>query len=508
MALADPASPLSRMPPDSLDGEWEASAGSLPGEVRARWLAEADGLREGDLGARRRALAAYRALRGDLDPARAEDAARILWVFENDRRRDAPVGDLAAAASGTEDPEFRDLGRLIGGQVEADSGDAEAAVDLLRALLGDVRGSGRRVERFALLSLAKIYAHQRRGYEALVLARVASGLARKAGHAWDLSVARARTCMALQVLDDGPRLGLAVEELDRALDDIPAERARPLRWMVYAWRAESALDVEDLEGAVAAVEGLRSLAPSPADTPGDPRQVPYLAGQVALLAGKPREALAEVERARALPVLLASSDLPLALLAARARIALGEKETARVRIGEVLDLLLEAPEPDPLGTGQRIKYATACGKILQEACDDSDRAREAFDLAAGLVLQRIVEVHRVMEQVPELAGITQEDLKALTDYRDRFLEEQKELLDRVAALLEGEGGQGLAPPGEDGEEGLFHACAWCRRVRGMTGRWLPIGEFLPEDERLSVSHGICPDCHRRWLERVTRERAG
>jgi hypothetical protein len=28
-----------------------------------------------------------------------------------------------------------------------------------------------------------------------------------------------------------------------------------------------------------------------------------------------------------------------------------------------------------------------------------------------------------------------------------------------------------------------------------------VGEFLPDDRHLRISHGICRDCHDRWMEK-------
>jgi tetratricopeptide (TPR) repeat protein len=475
-----------------------------PSPAAAGRLAEADALREGEAADRRRALDAYRDLRAHLDPARPEDAIRIRWVFENGAERDAAVAELAAAAEGSPDPELRETATLVRGQAAADAGRPEEAEELFRGLLREGRGSGRRIERLACLSLGKLYAHQRRGFEALVISRMAAGLARKAGHLWDLCVARARTCMALQVIDDGERLASAVEELDRALDEVPADRARPLRFLVHGLRTEAALEVGDLDGARRGLEALRSLGDPALGGTGDPRLPLYLEAEIELRSGRPPEALELVRRCRAIPARLATSDLPLAMLEARARAESGDAAGAAGVIRGVLDLLDVEAEPDPLGTGQRIRWSVEGGRLLQDRCGDPEGARRAFDLASGWVLRRIVEVGRVIAQVPELAGIAPEDLRALTDYRNRFVRDQAEIMDRVAALFGDEEPPAELVHGDTPEEGFFLACAWCRRVRSAAGTWLPVGEFLPDDRQLRISHGICRDCNDRWMERVAK----
>jgi hypothetical protein len=440
-----------------------------------------------------------------LDPADAGDAARIRWIFENDHRRDAVVGGLADRASRTaKDQEFRDVAELVRGQAAADSGDPEQAEACFLVLLEKNRGSGLRAERFAALALAKLFAHQRRGFEALSFARLGANLARKAGHTFDLCVARARVCMALQVMDDGERLARAVDELERGLADVREEAARPLRFMALALRVQAALEAEDAAGARQAMTVLRGLADASGDLIGDPRLLLYLEAEIEAQAGRPAEALARVAEARRLPALLPTSDLPLSLLEARCLCDRGDLETARQVVHDLLDRLDDEPDPDPFGTAQRIRWSVQAGRLLQERCADPDGARRGFDLAAGWVVRRIVEIDRAIREMPELSAVSAEDLGALTDHRNRFLLEQVEILDRVGALFAGK----APPPGlvhgeTGGEEGYFHACAWCRRVKTAEDRWLPIGEFLPDDHHLRISHGICDDCRKRWMERTT-----
>ena len=479
-----------------------APAGPVPPDA-ARRLSEADARRDGDPAARRLALDTYRELRAHLDPARPGDAARFQWVFENDQFRDPIVAELAAAAERALDPDLRDTATLVRGQAAADAGRPEEAEAIFRALLGNCRGSGRRIERLCCLSLAKLFAHQRRGFEALVTARAAATLARKAAHLWDLCVARARTCMALQVIDDGARLAAAVDELERGLESVPPERARPLLHLVHGFRIEAALEVDDVEGARRALIALRALH-GPGQAPvGDPRLPIYLEAEIALREGKPRESIELVRRCRETRAMLATSDLPLAMLEARALVEAGEAPAAAVVLGHVLDLLDEEADPDPLGTGQRIRWSVEAGRLLQDRCAMPEGARRAFDLASSWVLRRIVEVGRAVAQVPELSGMLPEDLRAITDYRNRFVREQGEILDRVASLFgDEELPGGLVHGDATDEEGFFLACAWCRRVRSAAGVWLPIGEFLPDDRDLRISHGICKDCHHRWLDRL------
>jgi tetratricopeptide (TPR) repeat protein len=491
--------------PETRDGPeaWEAAARAAPAEARAALLAEADRLRGGDDAGRLRALHLSRGLAADLDPARDEDAARIRFVFASSGRRDELIEDLArATATAARDPAFRLEAEILRGQAAADAGRLEEAEDLFLALLRRERGTGSRTERFVCLCLARIYAQQRRGFEALCLSRAAADLARKAGDAWDLCIARARTCYALQVLDDGERLVPAVEELDRALDAVPPATGRPLRYGVWMFRTENALSVGDAAGARRALRGLLGLADAAGRLPGDPRQPLHLDAETLLLEGKPREALDRIAALRTLPLYLESSEIIVNHLEARCRAAAGEPEVARRIVESNLDALEAEPEPDPFGIAYRITWATASARLLREFGAPAEEVCRAHDLAAGWVIRRIVEIDRTIEALPELDGVAPEDLQTLTAHRHRFLRAQGDILGRVADLYGDSPPPGLAHGRTGDEEGYFHACAWCRRVRTSDGRWLPIGEFLPDDRRLRISHGICDACRERWTARA------
>jgi len=212
-----------------------------------------------------------------------------------------------------------------------------------------------------------------------------------------------------------------------------------------------------------------------------------------------------VERAREIPARLPASDLPLILLEARCLAATGAPEEARRRLEALLDLLEEEAGERSPGSGQRIRYADEAGRLLRDACASPPDARRAFALAADGALRRVVEVERSMAALPELEGIQTADLRVLTDFRNRFVAEHGEILDHLASAYGGEAPPpSLLLPESDGSgETFFRACAWCRRVRSADGRWLPVGEFVPDDRHLRISHGICRDCHSRWAERLS-----
>jgi PAS domain S-box-containing protein len=48
-------------------------------------------------------------------------------------------------------------------------------------------------------------------------------------------------------------------------------------------------------------------------------------------------------------------------------------------------------------------------------------------------------------------------------------------------------------------EGLLPICAWCRKVRDDAGYWGELERYIVDHAGASLSHGICPECAKRYL---------
>ncbi len=44
---------------------------------------------------------------------------------------------------------------------------------------------------------------------------------------------------------------------------------------------------------------------------------------------------------------------------------------------------------------------------------------------------------------------------------------------------------------------LLPKCSWCERILNEHGQWEIMEEFLGREAETDVSHGLCPNCHRR-----------
>jgi GAF domain-containing protein len=47
---------------------------------------------------------------------------------------------------------------------------------------------------------------------------------------------------------------------------------------------------------------------------------------------------------------------------------------------------------------------------------------------------------------------------------------------------------------------LLPMCAWCRRVRDDDEFWQNVDVYLRDHADVSITHGICPDCTKKWSE--------
>ena len=48
--------------------------------------------------------------------------------------------------------------------------------------------------------------------------------------------------------------------------------------------------------------------------------------------------------------------------------------------------------------------------------------------------------------------------------------------------------------------GLLPVCSWCKKVRDDRGYWEQLEQYIASRTDASFTHGICPDCMKKWLE--------
>jgi hypothetical protein len=47
---------------------------------------------------------------------------------------------------------------------------------------------------------------------------------------------------------------------------------------------------------------------------------------------------------------------------------------------------------------------------------------------------------------------------------------------------------------------LLPVCAWCKKVRNDSGYWDQIEKYITAHSRTKITHGICPECHDKFLK--------
>jgi len=53
--------------------------------------------------------------------------------------------------------------------------------------------------------------------------------------------------------------------------------------------------------------------------------------------------------------------------------------------------------------------------------------------------------------------------------------------------------------------GLLPICMWCKKIRDDQGYWNAIEHYLGQHSEAEFSHGICPDCKRKYSGEMFRE---
>ena len=54
-------------------------------------------------------------------------------------------------------------------------------------------------------------------------------------------------------------------------------------------------------------------------------------------------------------------------------------------------------------------------------------------------------------------------------------------------------------------QGLFHICAWCKKIRDDQGYWQQIEAYIHDHSEAFFSHGICPDCVRKAQAQMQKD---
>ena len=387
--------------------------------------------------------------------------------------------------------------RIREARARADAGDFEGAEVLFLRLLTEGREAQEdlRYGR-ALGGLMTLYGRAGRYVEAHVLARRLAGWAARADAPDLTAFAWSGVCGALAKLEVVEPLGDALCTLRIALDH-PAGPFPGPELAFHSAAGTHAVACADLPRARQHVAAYRDRLEACGGLEGPyPWALLRAEAQLALLDGHPEIAGRLLERGRTqglTPPQRRLGELPLEVAV---HAALGKRTEALDAAGEAL-ALMEAVPDRPFAAADCIQEARRLTRELEQL-QAWDLVHRMHDLVAAAVLVRLAQVEACVATLPELGLDDALSHEVLAGYRRHFLGEQRELLRRVARLLEAPGAQ---PPPQllagHGAEGLIAVCAWCESVRSPQGTWLPLGHFVPREGSRRVTHGICPGCARR-----------
>ena len=190
------------------------------------------------------------------------------------------------------------------------------------------------------------------------------------------------------------------------------------------------------------------------------------------LRGYPEAALEALRKTEGLTISRPSIALDLSVRWVEFLREAGHDEQAAERASKGLHLL-ELPVGEPFTCFDRLEKGRMLATHL-DALGANKEAHRAYDIVAAAVLEHIAQLDSCAKSLPELGLGSDAQLQELVDARKRFVEEQHEILRRVAALLErDEGGVARVLATED--DGFVRICAWCERLKPKDGAWLPLG---------------------------------
>lgn len=467
---------------------------------RAALLAEADRLRGGNDGQRRLALVVYRALHADVDPTTIDGSRRAAWVIDQLRSiHPAAAAIVRRTAAGCADDSARLRAAALSARYAEREGDPAGAERILAAVMREVRGTGTTLEFGVLEHAARIAADHEDCARALALAATALALPSAAAPA--ALAARAHRCRAdaFGSMRDAARCERELRAAQNAASRAERRDAEPLRAEIAASRAAALLRRGLAAQAVPWID--QSLeCEGDEGAPGRIRWAHVLGARTMLDLGRTDAAARHVARALRIDRHGDVAEFELELVQVRLQRAAGGPASARPRAAALVARLAGAGRRI-VGPGLRTRLATDLAQVLGELGGDVEEARRAYDLAASSLVETIARVDRDIVSMPELGTLPADDLDALREHRDREQARRSEVQATVARFFDRaarESGPAFLAR-LTGRAATLTVCAWCGRIRGSDGRWLPVGHVLPGEETLELSHAACETCFERTV---------
>lgn len=491
--------PLAEVPVEALDASWECSARSASRPVQDELLEQADRLRRTtDDADSWRCLTAYRALVDRLETGTQDDVERAAWTVQEDPARDEVSRRLALVAARHAGVSERIEAERMLADCDLRAGLLPEAEQRLRRLLPLVRGRGDALELSVAHVLALTFSVQGRELESLVLARRAQEVADRRPDLHVVHLAHAATALgdAYRNLEDEGRMTWCSQRLFALSARLPEPDQGRLRRHAQLLAHEGALLRGDLPSARAHLEAARVLHARDLHTAGHLPQPLALAeaGFALRLGDFGRFESLLAERAR-LTGPGSGAWSTWAVMEVELCLRIKRIGPAHALAHDALRRLELPAERARMGSGRRLRTAEALGALLGGPGGDADLSGRAFRNAADAAFGRLVELERCVDELPELSDALPDDREALAEHRQRFQRHHQVVLQHLHTLLMAAADQGRLPAwAAAASGGMTAVCAWCRCVRGIDGRWLPLGHLVNSGSLFSVTHGICDRC--------------
>lgn len=476
------------------DPTLEAQIRDAPTEARAALLVEADQLRAGGDAQRRLAHIVYRALHADIDPSRDADARRAAWfVAELQTLHPAAAPLVRKTAERCSNSDTRLAATLLAARFAEFDGDLAEADRLLRSTVDAVRGTRSQLEFAALFHTARVAANHEDCARALTYsARALTIQAKGVSLLWIGRVQRCRAD-AFATMRDSARCEKAILAAEAVLPRLSAADASVQRGEIAIARANALLRRGLAERALPWLEQAMDAQSRAAS--GKTSWALVLSAQAMTDLGRVEDAAVLVARALRSGLRHDVLDFELELVQVRLQRIAGGAASARPLASELLARLATKGR-SVVGPDRRARLALELAKLLGDDSADVSGPRRAFDLAATSFVEAISRIDRESASLPELSSFDVDDLVALAEFRGRETRAHLEVQTAVARFFEDaarrEGPAFLKALTTRGT-GLT-ACAWCGRIRGTDGRWLPIAHYLPSEDVLDFTHGVCEVC--------------
>ena len=55
-------------------------------------------------------------------------------------------------------------------------------------------------------------------------------------------------------------------------------------------------------------------------------------------------------------------------------------------------------------------------------------------------------------------------------------------------------------------QGIIPICSYCKQIRDDRGAWSQIEEYISKQTDAEFSHGICPDCFKKQMDELDKEK--